>query len=153
MKLDNKGWGLPATLATTAIILFLLLIAVYYINKLYRDLDYDMTPTEELLDMGESEEEKESKKDNQDVYINEKYYKGKEELLYNATKYYIKEKGIEIKGVITVTSEQLIDNGYIQPIYDDVDNSLCTAYVNVFYDQTGATVISPVLRCSHYRTS
>lgn len=146
MKLNNHGWGLREMIIYSCLLLFCLLIAAYNINYLYSGLNNKSN---------DQSAEVEKKDDNKlilkkDTEINKKAYELYEQEMIQASKSYLKDYSYDLNDtILTIDLETLINFQYIEKIYDQVDQSICTGYVNVFM-QNENYKFSPVLKCSNY---
>ena len=103
MKLNKKGWGTLEMLLLSAGIFVALLVAVYFISKLYGSFDNS---------------------------IKNKDYADMEAKLAEAAKKYVIENNITNSDSLTIYSDTLEVLGYINPLKDK-DNYPCTGYVVV----------------------
>lgn len=103
MKLNNRGWGTGEMLLLSGGLLIALLVAVFFISKLYGNLA--LTSANK-------------------IYID---LEGKIE---NAAKNYITDKEIEISGEYKITLNTLKNNNYITEFKDNEGNA-CNGYVSI----------------------
>ena len=103
MKLNKKGWGTLEMLLLSAGIFVALLVAVYFISKLYGSFDNS---------------------------IKNKDYADMEAKLAEAAKKYVIENNITNSDSLTIYSDTLEVLGYIDSLKDK-DNYPCTGYVVV----------------------
>lgn len=89
MKLNKNGWGTIEMLLLSAGILIALLVATYYISKLYSSFDN----------------------------VNNSYYKLESELA-KASEKYISDNNISVNDTITIYSDTLEVLGYIDRLSD-----------------------------------
>ena len=150
MKLDSRGWGLREMIIYTCILLLLLLFAAFNINSLYsslQDSKNDIQEVVEPVDKGNKEENYVS-----EVVDKNKYYIYEDKMV-EATKDYLKDYNYDLtENILTVDLETLVNFGYIERIYDQVDSSICTGYTNSF-EENNEIKINAFVKCSNYRTS
>lgn len=103
MKLNKNGWGTVEMLLLSAGIILALLVAVYFISKLYGSFDNS---------------------------IKNREYADMEAKLAGAAKKYVIENNINNNDTITVYSDTLEVLGYIESL-KDIDGYPCTGYVLV----------------------
>ena len=101
MKLDNRGWGTTEMFLLTGGLLIALLVAVFFISKLYGSFN---------------------------ITISNQSYFDLETKLESAAKEYVLDNDIEIDGEFRVSYETLKENNKIDNLYDK-DNKSCTGYV------------------------
>ena len=133
-KLDNKGWGLSTMIVYSSIIIFFLLIATYFVIVLYHGLSEDLkqeTNQAQIID-----------KKNQAIYNS---YLVK--MNTAAETYFLNQSPNQEQAMITL--KVLIEENYLDNIYDPIDNKLCSGYS---HKQTIAEeiVITSYLKCSNY---
>ena len=103
MKLNNKGWGTMQMLLLTGGLLIALLVAVFFIAKLYGSFAGS---------------------------IGNRQYMDLENKLEAAAKNYIADRGIEVNGDYKVTYETLKNNNYITEL-SDLNGNSCNGYVRI----------------------
>ncbi len=123
MKLNNKGWGTMEMLILSGCLLVALLVAIFFISRLYASFGKNMTNN----------------------YLN------LETKLVDAGKKYVKDNKIEIDDTFKISSEILILDGYINDLKDN-NNELCTGYVKInninnHLDYQG------YIKCNNYQTN
>lgn len=101
MKLDNRGWGTTEMFLLTGGLLIALLVAIFFISKLYGSFNSTIS--------------------------NQSYF-DLETKLESAAKEYIIDNDIQIDGEFRVSYETLKENNKIDNLYDK-DNKSCTGYV------------------------
>lgn len=154
MKLNNKGWGFRDMLVYSGILLFFFILATIYISTLYNDINNDIsnnvsgsTTVEEdnsyVEDDGIVEDE---------IEIDYSYYHSKEVDMEKAVYTYLLNNNIIIvSDIINISLDELVEQGYIDPINDYVTNEKCIGYVNVIGEGTDYD-IREYLKCSNYTT-
>ena len=103
MKLNNKGWGTMEMFLLTGGLLIALLVAIFFISKLYGSFDKT---------------------------ISKKNYFELETKLESAAKEYVRDNNIPIDGETRISYETLKEHNKIDNLYDQ-DNNSCTGYVIV----------------------
>ena len=103
MKLDNRGWGTTEMFLLTGGLLIALLVAVFFISKLYGSFNSTIS--------------------------NQSYF-DLETKLESAAKEYVLDNDIQIDGEFRVSYETLKENNKIDNLYDK-DNKSCTGYVTI----------------------
>lgn len=103
MKLNKKGWGTLEMFLLSAGLFIALLVAVYFISKLYGSFDRS---------------------------IDNKHYANLETKLASAAKRYVLENNVSIDNEITIKYDVLRNMGYINDLVDEYNNN-CTGYVLV----------------------
>ena len=103
MKLNNKGWGTMEMFLLTGGLLIALLVAIFFISKLYGSFNNT---------------------------ISNKNYFELETKLESSAKEYVRDNNIQIDGEFRVSYETLKENNKIDNLYDD-NNKSCTGYVIV----------------------
>lgn len=101
MKLNSRGWGTMEMILLTCGLLIALLVAVFFISKLYGSFNSS---------------------------ISSKNYFELETRLASAAKKYVIENNIQIDGEYRVSYETLKENNKIDNLYDE-NNKSCTGYV------------------------
>ncbi len=101
MKLNNKGWGTMEMMLLVGGLLIALLVAIFFISKLYGSFNNT---------------------------IGSKNYFDLETKLESAAKEYIRDNDIQIDGEFRVSYETLKENNKIDNLYDQ-NNESCTGYV------------------------
>ena len=101
MKLDNRGWGTTEMFLLTGGLLIALLVAIFFISKLYGSFNSTIS--------------------------NQNYF-DLETKLESAAKEYVLDNDIQIDGEFRVSYETLKENNKIDNLYDK-DNKSCTGYV------------------------
>lgn len=103
MKLNNKGWGTMEMMLLVGGLLIALLVAIFFISKLYGSFNNT---------------------------ISNKNYFDLETKLESAAKEYILENDIQIDGEFRVSYETLKEHNNIDNLYDE-NNESCTGYVMI----------------------
>ena len=150
MKLNNRGWGYRKMIMYSCSILACLLVAIYYINYLYNDLqrsvksDSNIKLKEPVIDIEDEEEE---------ITFDISHYKNLEDKLESATKEYVDAGFVDTQQqLVTVSSDKLINAGYLDIMYDQKGGK-CSGYSNVMHDDISGYTISSYLYCSDYSTN
>lgn len=153
MKLDNRGWGLREMIIYSCILLFFLLIAVYHVNYLYLSFDESSDSKEKVSQEKETVKEPEKNVDTI-KYVDVNKYISYQEKMIEAGQNYLKDYNYDLSvSILTLDLNTLIEFDYIEKIYDQIDGSLCTGYVNIFEKDDGDYNISPFVRCTNYVTN
>jgi hypothetical protein len=143
--LNNHGWGMRNMLIYSCIILIFLLIATYYVKYLYRDLS--MNDNDVTSEVQEENDTKPTKEINYDLYENY------EKRMNNAAINYVKRYYNTLDtGIASVELWDLTNGGYIETLYDQVDNSKCLGYANVWDTEDGELKASSYIKCPSYTT-
>ncbi len=103
MKLNNKGWGTMEMLLLSGGLLIALIVAVFFISKLYGSFAGS---------------------------IGNRHYMDLENKLEAAARNYIVDRGIEVNGDYKVTYETLKNNNYIMDL-SDINGNGCNGYVQI----------------------
>ena len=103
MKLNNKGWGTMEMILLVCGLLIALIVAIFFISKLYGSLNST---------------------------IGNKDYFELETKIESAAKEYVRDNNIQIDGERRISYETLKENNKIDNLYDQ-DNNSCTGYVTV----------------------
>ena len=103
MKLNNKGWGTMEMILLVCGLLIALLVAIFFISKLYGSFDKT---------------------------ISNKNYFELETKLESAAKEYVRDNNIQIDGETRISYETLKEHNKIDNLYDQ-DNNSCTGYVTI----------------------
>ncbi len=144
--LNNHGWGMRDMLIYSCVILIFLLIATYYVKSLYRGLSMDdNVVTEEVYE--EEVDTKPTKEIDYELYRNYEERMNKAAINY-VTRYY----GNLNTGIASVELWDLTNGGYIETLYDQVDNSKCLGYANVWDTEDGELKASSYIKCPSYTT-
>lgn len=155
MKLSNKGFGLRDMIIYTSVLLLFLLFAVYSIDSLHKTLEEDNKEAaqeyqESIKNNSDEIEEENSTKDEP---VNYSYYNTLEELLERSTLNYMNDYPFDLSmSIEKVTSDTLINLGYMSVMKDQFGNSTCQGYSNVFQDENMEYVIHSFISCDNYVT-
>lgn len=103
MKLNKKGWGTMEMLLLSGGLLLALIVAVFFISKLYGSLE---------------------------GAVGNKQYIDLESKLEMAAKEYIIDNNMEINGEYKISYETLKANGYIKDL-NDLNGNSCNGYVRI----------------------
>ena len=123
MKLNNKGWGTTEMIMLSCGLLLALLVSVFFISQLYKNLGKE---------------------------VSNNYLKLETDLA-NAGERYIKDKHINVENTLVVNSETLILDGYISDLKDK-DGNICHGYVNVS-NKNNTLEYKGYIKCNNYETS
>ena len=123
MKFNKKGWGTMEMLLLSAGILVALLVAVYFISKLYGSFDNS---------------------------IKNRQYADLETKLASAAKKYVLDNNIYVNNELIISSDTLEVLGYINYFVDN-NNYPCTGYVKVVKADLVNTYKS-YINCQNYST-
>lgn len=124
MKLNNKGWGTLEMLLLMGGLLLALIIAIFFISKLYGSFASS---------------------------IGNRQYMDLENKLEEAAKNYIDDRNIEVNGEYRLTYETLKNNSYITEL-NDMDGNGCSGYVEVTNVDTIDHYRGYIL-CANYQTT
>lgn len=153
MKLDNRGWGYRDMIIYSCLILGCLLVATFYINRLYNELENSNNDNSSIVNNQQSVDnnENDTGKTDDDVVFDITYYHMLETKLYNATLNYVDNGKIDTSvDLNTVSSDILINNGYLNNFVDQKGNK-CTGYSHVIKQNNDYNVKSYIY-CNDYST-
>lgn len=161
MKLNNHGWGTKEFVFSIVAILVLLLIAAFNVHKLYSSLaesptdNYSNNSSSSNDDVYQTEPIDEGSK-NDDVLqreYNEEHYIDYENAVVEASRSYVINYSPTIPGEgLRIDLETLVENNYVNNLYDMIDGSLCRGYSIVFLNSDDSLDIRAYLSCSNYVT-
>lgn len=155
MKLNNKGWGFRDMLVYSGILLFFFILATIYISTLYNNINSDISNNvsdSNTIVKDEVNDEVDNEIIDKEVEIDYSYYHNKEMEIEKAVYTYLLNNNIIIvSNIINISLDDLINQGYIDPINDYVTNEKCTGYVNVIGEGTDYD-IREYIKCSNYTT-
>lgn len=153
MKLNNHGWGYRDMIIYSCLILIVLLVCAYNINYLYTGLTTDNNNNNNVTNVQDTDEEVIQTKPQIQV-VDYNYYNQIEYKIRIATLNYLNDYKYELTGqILKTTLDSLVDLGYMEKVYDQNGNNVCTGYSNSYVDgSTGEYVIKPYVNCSNYRT-
>jgi len=140
--LNNHGWGMRDMIIYSCIILLFLLIATYYIRTFYKGLSNASNTVVE-----KNKEEEPIKK--QDINLYKNYELRMDTAAIN---FVYKNYGDLNRSIASINLSDMTSKGYIEPLYDQLDNSLCVGYSNVWDSEDGVLHSSSYVRCTHYKT-
>lgn len=150
MKLGNHGWGYRKMIMYSCAIFCCLFVAMFYINRLYTDLQNSAKNNTSNSVVNNVEVDNNDNKKEEVEIIDESYYKNLENDLENATRRYVEAGYIDSnQDLTTITSDRLINDGYLSSLLDNKGNK-CSGYSNVIRDEIGVYNIYPYIYCSHY---
>ena len=154
MKLNNHGWGIKELIIYLCILLSFLLIAMFFINSLYNDIEQTQKDTqkENLNQNNLYEKSNEIDIEEEQIEIDFNYYENLEQQLYNATLQYLINGEIpEDTKYTTINIKTLIKKGYIDNLVDE-NNKFCEGYSNVAIDSINDYSIKSYIKCEEYTT-
>ncbi len=124
MKLNNKGWGTTEMLLLSWGLLIALLVAIYFISKLYGSLELSTA---------------------------NRYYFDLENKLRTSAKNYVNDYNIEVNGSLIVNLSTLkgVDSDLE---IKDKDGNLCSGYVSIV-NTNGINNYSAFISCPDYETN
>ena len=123
MKLNNKGWGTMEMLLLSGGLLIALLIAVFFISKLYGSFESSN--------------------------INRQYV-DLENKLEDAAKEYVRKENISVQSELRISATTLKDKNYLDSLTDNEGNN-CSGYVSVM-NSNGTNYYSAFISCPKYET-
>lgn len=123
MKLNNKGWGTMEMLLLSGGLLIALIVAVFFISKLYGSFS---------------------------GAVGNRQYINLETKLETAASEYIVAKDIEINGEYKISYETLKINGYIDEL-KDIEGNNCNGYVKIS-NIDNINHYSGYILCNDYQT-
>lgn len=145
MKLNNKGWGLRDMIIYTSVILLFFFLACYFIGIMYNDFDEDYYKNDNQQDVVEDVTEDE-------VVIDYSYYYDLEEDFENGFRQYLNDMSYDVTSdIYSIKLNKLVEEGYLNRVYDYVDNSVCDGYANAIGEGFDYK-INTYLMCSNYTT-
>ena len=103
MKLNKRGWGTMEMILLSSGLLLALLVAIFFISKLYGGMD---------------------------EMVKRREYYSLEEKLEEASKRYVIEKNLEITSEQRINLNTLKNNNFIDE-FEDEDGNACSGYVIV----------------------
>ncbi len=124
MKLNNKGWGTTEMLLLSGGLLIALLVAVFFISKLYGSFENSVA---------------------------NRQYVDLENKLEDAAKEYVRKENISVENELRISATTLKDKNYLNSLSDNEGNS-CSGYVNVF-NSNGTKYYSAFISCPKYETA
>lgn len=124
MKLNNKGWGTAEMFLLSGGLLIALLVAIFFISKLYGSLD---------------------------ASVSNKHYVDLENNLEMSARDYLTDNNIEVVSGFRISYEFLKNNGYIDELNDKNGNS-CSGYV-IVNNIDNINYYKGYISCAEYKTS
>ena len=154
MRLGNHGWGVRDMIIYTCILLLFLLVAVYSVNSLYKNIDLSNKQNNQVSSPNDSENDAvDTGVEEEKIMVDYTYYEAIEKRLRNATFNYLEENPYtNEEDILKVTLDMLIQRDYIDVIYDQTGENVCSAYSNVYNDANDNYVVKSYINCSNYRT-
>ena len=123
MKLNNKGWGTMEMLLLSGGLLIALLIAVFFISKLYGSFENSVA---------------------------NRQYVDLENKLEDAAKEYVRKESISVQSELRISATTLKDKNYLDNLTDNEGNN-CSGYVSVM-NSNGTNYYSAFISCPKYET-
>ncbi len=146
MRMNNRGFGLRQEIVIGIIMFIILLFVTVQIRRFYMDLEKETsnkTKVQETIP-----EEPIKPRDDTDY----SYYYKLENRIKDATYIYIQEKNISLQsGPIMITSDTLIENHYLEPLFDENHTNECTAN-STAYQEDISVFVDVYLNCNVYKT-
>lgn len=156
MKLNNNGWGYRDMIIYSSIILIALIIVAVSISSFYDDLSNSINNNtyKPNTNVVQSEDNGGENSTNQTPSTNTNYYVWLESQLKSATLDYLNTYSYDLTdNIMNVSLETLVSFGFIEQLYDQSGNNVCSGYSNVFITTDGLYEIKPFINCSNYVTS
>ena len=142
--MNNRGFGLRDEIAVGIIMFILLLFVTVKIRNMYSDIN--TTSNGNVVETPVEEET--PKKNDIDLY----YYYDLEDKVKTASSIYVRDRDIDLNNkVFVITSDMLIENGYLTELVDE-DGNACTSNSLVSKDKYDFTIIDVFVRCNKYTT-
>lgn len=135
MKLNNKGWSFKEMLAIMLVLVICLLLATFYVYRLYSQIDKPIIQEENNIK--KEQEQKENKPSYQDLEI-----KLKEQAIYYIENIF----NGEISSMFIITLNDLKEEGLIDDNFND-----CDGYVKVMIGEDKHEY-DPYLKCDNYES-
>ena len=123
MKLNKNGWGTTQMFLLSAGLFVALLVAVFFISRLYGSLE---------------------------ASVGNKHYADLEANLESAAKRYVIDNNINFDGEIKIYSDTLLENGYLNSLNDEKGN-YCSGYVLVSKIDF-INIYKSYISCNNYTT-
>lgn len=162
MKLNNHGWGMKNMIIYCCILLLFLIIAVCNVHSLYKNIEdghksYNNQNKQNNKLNNTTNKNKNNNGTtnggNSNVYIDYSIYHDYEKKMAEVAKSYVIENRDALHtGIASVLLTELVTNGYINQLYDQVNNTECSGYVNVWDDESGTYQSQAYLKCTNYTT-
>lgn len=125
MKLNKKGWGTAEMFLLSGGLLIALLVAIFFISKLYGTMESS---------------------------IENRQYIDLEYKIENSAREYIEDNNIEISGKYKLTLSSLKANNYIND-FKDSDGNNCNGYVLITGEENvNAYTYKGYILCNDYQT-
>lgn len=159
MKLNNHGWGMKNMIIYCCILLLFLIIAVCNVHSLYKNIENghknynNQNKQSNKLNNTTNNNNGTTNSGNSNVYIDYSIYHDYEKKMAEVAKSYVIENRDALHtGIASVLLIELVTNGYINQLYDQVNNTECSGYVNVWDDESGTYQSQAYLKCTNYTT-
>ena len=155
MKLNNNGWGYRDMIIYTSIILIALVIVAFSISSFYDDLSESLNNNtyKPNNNVSSSENNNSNNQSSGSTTTNTNYYVWLESELESATLDYLNTYSYDLTdNIMNVSLDTLVSFNFIEPLYDQSGNNLCSGYSNVFITTDGLYEIKPFISCSNYVT-
>lgn len=151
--MNNHGWGLREMIIYMCIFAIILLFVAFSINALYKRIDRDSKnrPKETVI-VEPVEEKPKVEPEVKPRAVDYSYYHDLENKVYEATLKYLKDYPTIIDDdILKVTSDSLVNLGYIDELYNDIKSEKCTGFSNVYTDDvTKNYVVRSYITCDNY---
>lgn len=161
MKLNNHGWGMKNMVIYCCILLLFLIIAVCNVQSLYKNMDVNQKGNKQNNNSTTTTNNNSNNNNNNGTtsdknstkYIDYSIYRDYEKKMAEVGKSYVIDNRDTLQtGIASVLLAELVTNGYIDQLYDQVNNIECYGYVNVWDDENGVYQSQAYLKCSNYTT-
>lgn len=153
MKLNNRGWGMREMIIYLCILILALFFVASSIDSLYTQIENSQKEIKEENNNKVIYEDEEEIEEDKSLDIDVDYYYNLENEVKTATMNYINENNYDLSNqILTVTLDTLVNLGYIEKIYDQIDDEVCSAYSNVYSIDEGDFIINSFVSCKNYIT-
>ncbi len=140
--LNNHGWGMRDMIIYSCIILLFLLIATFYIRTFYKGISNASNTVVEN-----------NNNDTKNKTIDYNIYRNYEQRMNSAAINYVyKYYGDLDRSIASINLSDLTSKGYIEPLHDQKDNTVCVGYSNVWDTEDNVLHASSYIRCTSYKT-
>lgn len=165
IKLNNRGWGFRDMIIIMCVLIIVLFVAVYYVNRLYdiKEINEANAQINEAKKNNNKQEQENIKKNNNTNYssnnnestekiITTNYTILEKKLSQSALNYVIDmNETITDDYTLTLTFNELHVNKYIDNLIEEEGKSTCDGYA-IIYSSNGELISDPYITCSHYQT-
>lgn len=155
MKLGNQGFGLREMIIWTCVLLIILLFVAMQINTMYKKIEENKehNPIHDVVETPQDNVHEPEEQQPLVETIDYDYYKSLENKIKTATVNYLNENPTVLsEQLLTLTSTDLINLGYLTTLYAQDGESICSGYSNV-YETNEEIVVNPYVICNNYNTS